>query len=139
MTARVPLSSPVPRAVAVVLRGDRVLVMKRYLDGRHYAVLPGGGIEPGESAEEAVLRELAEECTLTGTVVRRLWDRSDGNRDAHYFLVEVPTGEPVLGGEELEGQDADNVHEPRWATADQLDELGLLPVPIRPLVVDLVR
>jgi 8-oxo-dGTP diphosphatase len=137
--ARVPLSSPVPRAVAVVLRGDRVLVMKRLMDGQHYAVLPGGGIEDGESAEEAVLRELAEECTLTGTLVRRLWDRTDGDRDAHYFLADVPSGEPVLGGEELEDQDADNLHEPRWANIAELDDLGLLPVEVRPLVADLLR
>lgn len=65
---RLPLSDSKPRAVAVVEREGRVLVMKRHLDGRDYAVLPGGGIEDGERAEDAALRELREECTLDGQV-----------------------------------------------------------------------
>ena len=93
-----PLGSPVPRAVAVVVRGRKLLVIARRLDGRAYAVLPGGGIEPGESAAEAAVRELAEECSLTGTVVRHLFDGDHGGRPASYFLVDVPEGEPVLGG-----------------------------------------
>ncbi|MFG1994896.1 NUDIX domain-containing protein [Actinoplanes sp. NPDC048988] len=68
-------SERVPRAVAVVLDGRRVLVIKRFLrldddcpmcadagwqgpncPGHHYAVLPGGHVEAGESAAEAALR-----------------------------------------------------------------------------------
>lgn len=53
-----------PRAVAVVLEGRRVLVIKRHLNGRDYAVLPGGGVEIGETVAVAALRELREETTL---------------------------------------------------------------------------
>ena len=38
----------------MVRRGDELLVIKRYYAGRHYAVLPGGSVEPGETFEEAV-------------------------------------------------------------------------------------
>ena len=34
--------------------------------------LPGGGIEPCETSEEAALRELKEECGLIGTISRQL-------------------------------------------------------------------
>jgi 8-oxo-dGTP diphosphatase len=34
-------------------------------------VLPGGGIDAGESPEEACLRELKEECSLDGTIIRK--------------------------------------------------------------------
>src|SRR3954470_15023671 len=74
VTPRVPLGSPEPRAVAVVVRGAKLLVIARRLDGQEYAVLPGGGIEPGESPEQAAVRELAEECSLEGIAVRRLFD-----------------------------------------------------------------
>lgn len=57
---RMPLSDPRPRAVAVVERGGRVLIIKRDLDGHDYAVLPGGVIDDGERAEDAALRELWE-------------------------------------------------------------------------------
>ena len=124
-----------PRAVAVVVRGAKVLVIKRRLDGREYAVLPGGGIEPGESAAEAAVRELAEECSLTGTEVRHLFDGDHGGRSASYFLVDVPGGEPVLGGTEAEEDAPENSYQPLWATAPELEMLGLLPEGIVPLVV----
>ena len=132
---RAPLGSPAPRAVAVVVRGAKVLVIRRRLDGREYAVLPGGGIEPGESAPEAAVRELAEECSLEGTEVRHLFDGDHGGRSASYFLVDVPEGEPVLGGTEAEEDTPENSFRPLWATAPELEPLGLLPEGIVPLVV----
>ncbi|WP_202879349.1 GNAT family N-acetyltransferase [Nocardioides cynanchi] len=133
--ARTPLGSPVPRAVAVVVRGHKVLVIRRRLDGREYAVLPGGGIEQGETAAQAAVRELAEECTLEGTVLRHLFDGDHGGRTASYFLVDVAEGEPVLGGAEAEEQDPENTFQPLWATAPELELLDLLPEEIRPLLV----
>ncbi|MGC4112347.1 MAG: GNAT family N-acetyltransferase [Nocardioides sp.] len=135
---RVPLGSPEPRAVAVVVRGSKLLVMARRLDGLEYAVLPGGGIEPGEPAAEAAVRELAEECSLQGTVLRHLFDGDHGGRRASYFLVDVPVGEPVLGGEEAQAQSAENHYQPLWATLRELPLLGLLPEGIADLVTDAV-
>ena len=41
-------------------------------------------------AADAAVRELAEECSLEGTVVRHLFDGDHGGRAASYFLVDVP-------------------------------------------------
>ncbi|WP_433436977.1 NUDIX hydrolase [Nonomuraea sp. CA-141351] len=94
---------PIPRAVAVVVDGIRVLVIKRFLrrspgvtcvmceaagwrgspcPGHHYAVLPGGHVEDGESSESAAVRELREETTLTGTIDRLLFAGSHNGRRA---------------------------------------------------------
>ncbi|MGA8248620.1 MAG: GNAT family N-acetyltransferase [Nocardioides sp.] len=123
-----------PRAVAVVVRGHKLLVVARVLDGRAYAVLPGGHIEPGEGAADAAVRELAEECTLSGRVTRHLFDRDDGGRPASYFLVDAPQGEPVLGGAEARADSPDDSYRPLWATEGELPMLGLLPEPVGPLV-----
>jgi ADP-ribose pyrophosphatase YjhB (NUDIX family)/predicted acetyltransferase len=133
---RTPLSSPHPRAVAVVERDGKVLVIRRHLDGRDYAVLPGGGVEDGETPERAVLRELAEECTLEGEVAELLHEGDHGGRHAWYFRVTGVEGDPVLGGEEAEDQDETNQHHPMWASAKDLELMGLLPEGLTELVVD---
>ena len=55
-----------PAARAIVLDpDDRILLVRfEFPDGTFWAT-PGGGIEPGETPEEAVRRELAEEAGLT--------------------------------------------------------------------------
>ena len=47
------------RAAAILLRGESVLVHRRR--GESVCALPGGRVEPAESAQSAVIRELDEE------------------------------------------------------------------------------
>jgi predicted acetyltransferase/8-oxo-dGTP pyrophosphatase MutT (NUDIX family) len=131
---RTPLGSPEPRAVAVVVRGPKLLVIARVLDGQQYAVLPGGGIHDGETPEQAAVRELAEECSLTGTVAGQLFDGDHGGRHASYVLVHVPEGEPVLSGPEAEADSPDDSYRPLWATERELPLFPLLPEGIADLV-----
>lgn len=49
-------------ARAVLVDGDKVLLLRHtYMPGWHF---PGGGVEPGETAEEAARREAEEETGL---------------------------------------------------------------------------
>jgi ADP-ribose pyrophosphatase YjhB (NUDIX family) len=49
------------RSAAVVVRNESLLVIHRFKDGRTYCVLPGGGVEDGETLRKACERELLEE------------------------------------------------------------------------------
>lgn len=120
-----------PRAAAVVVDGDQVLVMKRHKRGRDYAVLPGGGVEAGETAAAAALRELHEETTLVAEIDRLLWTGRHNDRPASYFLVTAVRGRAELSGPEALANRPDNSFELRWVTADRFAELGLHPPDIR--------
>ena len=78
---------------AVIGRRDR--------RGRLLWSLPKGHIEAGESAEEAAVREVAEETGIVGRIVGRLgtidfWFMADGRRvhkTVHHFLLRAESGE----------------------------------------------
>jgi 8-oxo-dGTP diphosphatase len=92
----------------VIVRDGRVLMVRergRGTSGRHdgqeYWTLPGGGIGPSETAEEAVRREVAEEVGLTPLAVRYLTDMPYPSGLTAYFSVTVADGDAVLGQDEL--------------------------------------
>ena len=87
-------------ARGIILRSGRVAMIRSRRDG--YYKFPGGGIEPGETQEEAMIREVREEAGLIvrlDTVreygmVHRI-QRNPGNpeeifvQDNYYYLCEA--------------------------------------------------
>ena len=64
------------RYQAAILRGTEILLIRHreHADGRSYWVLPGGGIEVGETEIECVRREVLEETNLEVSVEALLLD-----------------------------------------------------------------
>ncbi|MBI1259269.1 MAG: NUDIX domain-containing protein [Chloroflexi bacterium] len=85
---------------AVVLDGDRILLQKR-ADFRYWS-LPGGGIEPGESAEAAAIRETREETGLEVRLTRKVGDywKPQHNDRVTVFEAERIGGEIVRRSDE---------------------------------------
>jgi 8-oxo-dGTP diphosphatase len=61
--------------VAVIFRGGKFLIIRRSQHVRSPGkfCFPGGGIEAGETEEQALVREFAEELNAVVRPVRRLW------------------------------------------------------------------
>ncbi len=90
-------------------------------------MVPGGGIEPGETPEEAAVREAEEETGLTVKLNRKLRVFDDDGRAGHYFLVTEFDGEQRVGGPELERMSPDNRYDLEWIEVGQLRNVILRP------------
>lgn len=131
------MSSATDRAAVVSLADGCLLVVRRRKQGRRYTVLPGGGVERNETAQDAALRELHEETGLSGEVLRHLWTVEHADRVADYFLVAVRVAQMVVSGPESQRQSLENTYDPCWIPLADLDVENLQPDTLRPLIRDL--
>lgn len=122
------------RAVAVVIEQGHLLVIRRRRDGRAYCVLPGGGIEPGETPQDACLRELGEETGLDAAIGALLPVPVDPEAPALYFAVRTAFERLVLGGPEARRSSPANTYEPSWVPLDDLALAHLVPAAAREAV-----
>ncbi|MCX7622790.1 MAG: NUDIX domain-containing protein [Thermomicrobium sp.] len=91
----------------IVRRGDSILLVRqRYGPSRGRYLFPGGLVEPGETLDQAVLREVAEETGVRAVVrgIVGLRTRCDGPRNDTYvmFLLDWVAGEPHPDGQEID-------------------------------------
>jgi len=114
-----------PRAQCLVCRQHRVLLVRHREHDREYWCLPGGGVEEGETPAQAALRELAEECSVYGTLVRQTSHVAYSQTDQTYtFLIDIAQQEPYLGSDpELSSKDQVLV-DMRWLALNEMSERG---------------
>jgi len=119
--------TPVAAVIAVVLRGDAMILVRRINppDAGLWG-FPGGKIEFGEATEQAAVRELREEtgviahATEAFTALDAVETAADGTVTRHFVLIAVLCG--WLSGEPVAGDDA---MEARWFTFDELSSSGI--------------
>jgi 8-oxo-dGTP diphosphatase len=118
--------------VAAVIRSEgRVFATQRgYGDFKDWWEFPGGKIEPGETAEEALAREIREELSAEITVERLLktvdWDYPAFHLTLHCFLCSLSSEEMSLNEHEAaKWLDAESIYSVKWLPADE-DVLPLI-------------
>ena len=130
---------PIVGVLAVVVRGDRVLVVRRAnppMPGRWG--FPGGVLELGETVAQGAMRELAEETGVEAeaggplTVIDTIDRDEEGRVRYHYTLV------AMIGhwqsGEGVAGDDADEV---AWLTRTEIVAQNLPTAPALLPLIDL--
>ncbi|MBA2279298.1 NUDIX domain-containing protein [Candidatus Saccharibacteria bacterium] len=104
---------------AIVLKDKEILLMKRFKMGLEYYTLPGGSVEPGESLENAAIREVAEETSLVVGSPHLVFveDAAQPFGQQNIFLCSYISGEPHLpetSEEAFWSTPGKNTYEPTW-------------------------
>ncbi len=81
------------RVAGILVRDQKILLVRHEKNGQSYFLLPGGGMEFGETAEQALIREFKEEVGLEIEVGRLVMVQDSIPPNLHrqvlnmYFLV----------------------------------------------------
>jgi len=108
-----------------VVREQRLLLVRRASrHGRGNWQLPGGFIEPDETMEQAVVREVAEETGVLSEVeavlgLRSRYDPESGNGMYVILLLRPVRGEPIADGREVDHA--------AYFSLDEIRQLSPLP------------
>lgn len=109
--------------------GDNVLLLHRIRkdgdDFLSYYAIPGGGVELGETFEEACIREVREETTVDVSLQTYLGHETYENGVCYYFLTKYLKGTPTLGGEEKERNNKDNFYEIKLIPIFDIDKISM--------------
>ena len=107
---------------AIIRQGDRIFAAQRgYGKSKDGWEFPGGKIEPGETPEQALVREIREELNAEITVGDKLtqveWDYPDFHLSMGCYWCDLASGGLTLREHESA----------RWLALDELDAVDWLP------------
>ena len=98
--------------VRVIIPDDegKILMVMHHHEGKDIWMVPGGGIEEGENASDAAIREVLEETGLLVSVDRLIWhveevSEEKGQRFVNFFLAKPIGGKLELGEDPEFGKD----------------------------------
>lgn len=105
--------------------GHIFATQRGYGDFKDFWEFPGGKMEPGESPEQALKREIWEEletCIVIERFVRTIeWDYPQFHLTMHCFWCRVESGALTLKEHEAA----------RWLSTNQLDSVNWLPADLQ--------
>lgn len=125
------------KVVAAIICDDIKEKNKIFVTARGYGELkggwefPGGKVEPGETSQQALIREIIEELD-TEIKVGELIDTVEYDYPTFHLSMDCFWAEVKEGHLELK-----EAEEAKWLTKDQLDSVTWLPADI--LLIDQIR
>ncbi len=127
---------PRVRVSGMIWHEQRLLLVQQGRPGHPRWMLPGGGVDPGESLTVALARELREElgcaqvavaepCALVESIAPE--NHVSGRHLIHVvFRVDVPDPNAIATGRDAQ-RDDDAIRDARWVARDEILKLPLHP------------
>src|SRR5688572_12870616 len=130
------------RAGIILIEDNKIALIERHRAGLDYFVFPGGGVDEGESPEQAAVREAMEELGITVVIKQKVAEVQVGQKSRQvYFLAEQTGGEFGTGiGEEYTDSDPyspeEGIYIPIWMPVDELQHhQNIYPADVAKLVM----
>jgi ADP-ribose pyrophosphatase YjhB (NUDIX family) len=126
---------------AIVIHGDKLLVMHRNKFGKEYYTLVGGGVDAGETNEQSLFREVQEESSLTVANPRLVYiDMADNFYGPQYvYLCDYVSGEPHLAEHSEEAHInklEQNLYTPLWLPLEDLPDVPFVSPVLRSALLE---
>jgi len=128
-------------ARGIVIKENKLLVIKREREGQVYYVFPGGHVDEGEVARDAAAREIAEE-TGVATMPTRLMYKHTFNVLESYYYCSYKSGNvgKTDAHEYTDTERNKGTYEPMLVPVEELKTLDLRPNAVRDrLIADIEK
>ena len=124
------------RVCAVMVHDGKLLAMRDERSPYYY--LPGGRVKLGETAEDAVLRELREELGIAAAIRRPLWlnqgfftedvDQLRYHELCLYFLMDFAGTDLLARGQSFRRDEGVHSHQFTWLPFESLSDAYFYPI-----------
>lgn len=129
---------PRVRVAAIIVMDDKILLVRHEKNDRTYWLLPGGGVEFGETLEQALVRELKEETNLDIVVDRPVMINDSVPPDGHRHVLNICFTARVTGGDLSVAVDH-RLKEAAFVPVESMETLPLFFPDIRKALVEAWR
>ena len=136
------------RVCAIIIDDGRILTTRHNTQKPYYS-LPGGRVMMGETAEQAVIREVQEELGISMKISRPLWlDQAFFTKDADglkyhelciYFLMDISDRNLLKKGEVFTQKEGQLTHTFEWMAFARLKNECFYPAFLKEKIYDLPR
>jgi len=127
--------SPRVRVAAIIPSDGGIVVVRHLKDGQTYHLLPGGGVEAGESLQEALVREVREETGLACEIAAPLFINDSIAPDGSRHVVQITFLAHTCGGTLGAGTVDERVSGVEIVPLEGLEALDLRPPMAKDLIV----
>ena len=124
------------RVCAMIISDGKILAM--HDERSPYFYLPGGRVKMGETAEDAVIREVREELGIIAKIARPLWlnqafftedvDHLRYHELCIYFLMDISETDLLERGNVFTVNEGKRTHAFEWLSFDRLEDEYFYPL-----------